>query len=45
VRGRAREQRGNQLARHDLHPTGLAGHEEDQIQADVGLADAQRVEG
>ena len=30
------QQRRDQLARRDLHPPGLAGHEEDEVQADVG---------
>ena len=33
--GARREQRRDQLARGDLHPAGLAGDEEDQVQADV----------
>ena len=33
--GRRGEQRGDQLARDDLHATGLARHEEDQVEPDV----------
>ncbi len=35
ARRRLLDERGDQLARGDLHPAGLAGHEEDQVQADV----------
>jgi hypothetical protein len=30
-----RRQAGNQLARVGLHPAGLAGHHEDQVEADL----------
>jgi hypothetical protein len=36
VRRSGGEQRRQQLARRDLHSPGLAGHQEDQVQADVG---------
>ena len=35
VGGRRRQQRGDQLARSDLHATGLARHEEDQVEPDA----------
>ena len=43
--GRLGEQRGNQLARGDLHATGLTGDEEDQVQTDVrtGCRQANRL--
>ncbi len=33
--GRLREQRRDQLSRVDLHPSGLAGNQEDEVQTDV----------